>query len=84
LSYELYFFSERTIFFSYNKLVNITFSHSFSAKRSDYKSQKDNGAALRHSGTMMNMQPTLSGEERVAAAAHGKRRRWASNEVLLP
>ena len=33
LSYEPYYFSERTVFFSHNKSANSTFSHDFSAKR---------------------------------------------------
>ena len=33
LSYEPYYFSERTMFFTYNKSANNTFSHDFSAKR---------------------------------------------------
>jgi len=33
LSYEPYYFSERTIFFSHNKSANSTFSHGFSAKQ---------------------------------------------------
>ena len=32
LSYEPYYFSERTVFFSHNKSANSTFSHGFSAK----------------------------------------------------
>jgi len=32
-SYEPYYFSERTIFFSHNKLANSTFSHGLLAKR---------------------------------------------------
>ena len=33
LAYKLYFFSQRTIFFSHNKSANSTFSHDLSAKR---------------------------------------------------
>ena len=33
LAYKPYFFSQRTIFFSYNKSVNSTFSHSLSIKQ---------------------------------------------------
>jgi len=33
LAYKPYFFSQRTIFFSHNKLANSTFSHGLSAKR---------------------------------------------------
>ena len=33
LIYKPYFFNQRTIFFSHNKLVNSTFSHGLSAKR---------------------------------------------------
>ena len=33
LSYESYYFSERTVFFSHDKSANNTFRHGFSAKR---------------------------------------------------
>jgi len=33
LSYEPYFFSERTVFFSHNKSENNTFQHGLSTKR---------------------------------------------------
>jgi len=33
LAYKLYFFSQRTIFFSHNKSANNTFNHGLSAKR---------------------------------------------------
>ena len=33
LSYKLYFFSQRIVFFSHNKSVNSTFNHGLSAKR---------------------------------------------------
>jgi hypothetical protein len=32
-AYKLYFFSQRTVFFSHNKSANSTFSHGFSAKQ---------------------------------------------------
>jgi len=35
LSYEPYYFSERTVFFSHNKSANSTFSHGFSAKQTE-------------------------------------------------
>ena len=35
LCYEPYHFSERTMFFSHNKSANSTFSHGFSAKRTE-------------------------------------------------
>ena len=35
MSYEPYYFSERTVFFSHNKSINSAFSHGFLAKRSD-------------------------------------------------
>ena len=34
-TYKSYFFSQRTVFFSHNKLANGTFSHGLSAKRTD-------------------------------------------------
>jgi len=36
LVYKPYFFSQRTIFFSHNKLANSTFSHSLSAKQTGH------------------------------------------------
>ena len=33
LAYKLYFFNQRTIFFSHTKSANITFSHDLSAKQ---------------------------------------------------
>jgi hypothetical protein len=33
LSYELYFFNQRTVFFSHNESANSTFNHVFSAQR---------------------------------------------------
>ena len=36
LAYKLYFFSQRTVFFSHNKSANNTFSHCLSIKRTEY------------------------------------------------
>ena len=43
LAYKPYFFSQRTIFFSYTKSVNITFSHGLSAKQNQTNRAKAHG-----------------------------------------
>ena len=39
LTYKPYFFSQRTVFFSYNKSANSTFNHDLSAKRTGQRSK---------------------------------------------
>ena len=46
LTYKLYFFSQRIIFFSHNKLVNNTFSHSLSAKQTGQTSRSSSTSGI--------------------------------------
>jgi hypothetical protein len=62
LSYKQYFFSQRTLFLSHNKLANDTFSHNLSAKQTDGETGLKNRA---HAFASMSMYEPHSSVQRV-------------------
>jgi len=67
LSYELYCFSEGTVFFSHDKSVNSTFSHGFSAKRTGPTTPPQSPSAME---TKLNFGTTADSKVRPRGTLH--------------